>query len=682
MTVASFPQGRMEKDDSIQTHEEGGREGREKKKDREDGRREREKDAVPDLVKSVDGANERKERNKRRHRRKKLFMEPSEEEDGYSKVPTVTIEGATPSPRPPSRLPDENNNREDGNEDNDNDDDSDDDEDFAEEEQTEEGEEEEKEMTIEEKRDMYLAVQSGDIDLLEDCLDQPNSDVTMTWFRENLLMTAIREGHSEMAEFLLDNGVDHTYSTSVVGLRESSKGKCLDRYEISCRQMAYDREMFHIVELIDLLQNQLFPFVRPLERTPRFRRPKPPTPSDSDSGSRSEGEGQGHDSSGTGSQSDTEGSGSEGKSLRTRNRKKRRGKRKKKVSGGGREGVGDRADECDLNKTGGTGSMFGEGTEVDSGHHSLGSSKLRIAMVREHERLTEKEENLPSSESAPSPRRPTSESEKGDKSLVDQSEKSETTGSHIRDEGYGSISQKSPTPCPSPEMKPLWTPVEPSNRFRSTKSALAVRNVNLVNLRVNNIQPSDFTKLSPSMSQCRPLRWRKISTIGSYANESKNWHVKNEAKEDDVCVEISQISLAPPTTSSTLSGLQRQAPMGNTGSKSPALYGTSSELKTSFVRTEKSTESNPTMSNNIASYMRPTKSTITKQRLTPNFVKSYGGLEFTHVIDSRNTGQAAKVKTSAPATKPSRVHGFGLAVPHITPSSVIQRRNNPLSFRS
>ncbi|GFS24751.1 hypothetical protein ElyMa_005165400, partial [Elysia marginata] len=64
--------------------------------------------------------------------------------------------------------------------------------------------------------DMHECVKSGDIDSLEDCLDLPGADMNMTWFRENLLMTAIRYDQKEMAEFLLDNGVDHTYSTSIV----------------------------------------------------------------------------------------------------------------------------------------------------------------------------------------------------------------------------------------------------------------------------------------------------------------------------------------------------------------------------------------------------------------------------------------------------------------------------------
>ncbi|XP_059157924.1 uncharacterized protein LOC131942208 [Physella acuta] len=145
--------------------------------------------------------------------------------------------------------------------------------------------EEETEMSREEKREMYQAVRCGDIDLLEDCLDRPNSDLNMTWFQENLLMAAIRHHQREMAEFLLDNGINHDYTTTIVNLRETSAGKVLDQYELTSRQMAYDRGMAEVVELIDRLQGHVFPFVRPSPRTPRYRRPRPPTPSLSETSS-------------------------------------------------------------------------------------------------------------------------------------------------------------------------------------------------------------------------------------------------------------------------------------------------------------------------------------------------------------------------------------------------------------
>nr|KAG5695644.1 hypothetical protein BaRGS_029134 [Batillaria attramentaria] len=106
-------------------------------------------------------------------------------------------------------------------------------------------------------------------------------------FQENLLMTAIRAGQGPMAEFLLDNGVNQNFSTSMMHMKETSGKNPTQRmewYEYTCRQMAYDRDMFDIVEIIDALNGRLFPGVKPRQREPRLRRPpRSPEPSDATS---------------------------------------------------------------------------------------------------------------------------------------------------------------------------------------------------------------------------------------------------------------------------------------------------------------------------------------------------------------------------------------------------------------
>ncbi|XP_064605645.1 uncharacterized protein LOC135470559 [Liolophura sinensis] len=141
--------------------------------------------------------------------------------------------------------------------------------------------EDETEMTTEEKRAMFNAVGVGDIDLLEDLLDQPNADINVEWFGENLLMAAIRSGQCEMADFLIDNGVNFNHQKKVIELEEDTDHKA-SVYHVSCRQMAYDKGLSNIVELIDVKNGELFPFVKPRERQMRLRRPVKVTASEND----------------------------------------------------------------------------------------------------------------------------------------------------------------------------------------------------------------------------------------------------------------------------------------------------------------------------------------------------------------------------------------------------------------
>ncbi|XP_050413417.1 uncharacterized protein LOC126827889 [Patella vulgata] len=133
------------------------------------------------------------------------------------------------------------------------------------------------EMTLEEKQSMYTAVKLGDIDRLEELLEKPNGDIKMIMYNENLIMTAIRNDQEEMAEFLLDNGADPNYTLLLIGNPEAGLAS-IEKYEYTCRQMAYDHGMYNIVEIIDVMNNDLFPGVKPRHRTPRYRREKPPTP--------------------------------------------------------------------------------------------------------------------------------------------------------------------------------------------------------------------------------------------------------------------------------------------------------------------------------------------------------------------------------------------------------------------
>lgn len=143
----------------------------------------------------------------------------------------------------------------------------------------EEEEDENTEMTEEEKEDMYNAVRNGEYKLLQDLLDKKNADINMLWYRENLLMVAMRAQQMEMVEFLIDNGVDYNYETTLIDLKDREKtGKRLLQYTRTCRQMAYDLGLLNVVEMIDVKNNQIHKYYKITPRYPRMRRPPAPTP--------------------------------------------------------------------------------------------------------------------------------------------------------------------------------------------------------------------------------------------------------------------------------------------------------------------------------------------------------------------------------------------------------------------
>lgn len=153
-----------------------------------------------------------------------------------------------------------------------------------EEEVEDEEDEEDMEMPDEDKAALVEAVRTSDYLTLQDLWDKRTTDINMTWFNENLLMVAIRERNEEMAEFLIDNGVDPNFESVIFDLKENTKdkivlGKRVDCYKRSCRQVAFDCEMDKIVEMIDIKNSNWFPFVKPIPRKPKYRRPPaPPIP--------------------------------------------------------------------------------------------------------------------------------------------------------------------------------------------------------------------------------------------------------------------------------------------------------------------------------------------------------------------------------------------------------------------
>ncbi|KAK3101092.1 hypothetical protein FSP39_000871, partial [Pinctada imbricata] len=126
---------------------------------------------------------------------------------------------------------------------------------------------------------MYNAIRNGEYVLFQDCLDKKNADINMTWYNENLLMAALRSNQIIMAEFLIDNGIDVNFTTTLLELHKNKTRKRFQRYKLSCRQLAYDLGHLDIVEQIDVKNNNLHKFYKVTPRRPRIRRPPaPPAP--------------------------------------------------------------------------------------------------------------------------------------------------------------------------------------------------------------------------------------------------------------------------------------------------------------------------------------------------------------------------------------------------------------------
>ncbi|CAI9724941.1 Hypothetical predicted protein [Octopus vulgaris] len=109
------------------------------------------------------------------------------------------------------------------------------------------------------KKKIITIVCTGNIDGLEDIMDEPEFDINITWFQENLLMQAIRAEQMEMAEFLIDNGINYNFSKMVLDYNE--KSRIVDCYTVNCRQLAYEHSLFKTVQLIDLKNQEAFDFI-------------------------------------------------------------------------------------------------------------------------------------------------------------------------------------------------------------------------------------------------------------------------------------------------------------------------------------------------------------------------------------------------------------------------------------
>ncbi|CAL1531706.1 unnamed protein product [Lymnaea stagnalis] len=549
------------------------------------------------------------EREETRHRRKTV-VEAVHRDD--HDLPKVTLETATPTPLAQFVAREDNNEEEDID---------------SEEDEMDEGVEEETAMTQEEKTEMYEAVKSGDIDWLEDCLDKPNSDINMIWYKENLLMAAIRNGQQEMAEFLLDNGVDHTFTATVVGLRLTPKGKMLDRYELSCRQMAYDRNMLGIVEIIDIMQGQLFSFIQPTQRTPRYRRPKPPTPSDSeDSGS------DGADISSNASISvDEDVDSNIGRRKHKKMKKKKEAKQGSTVKMDGKDSVdltphamgpdGDSVNitsiKCDAEKA---------EPVKDSIKTELQSDSVQVSIKTMFQSGRKKVKD-------PFEYFNGLEPGKG----LSQDTDSVTSKCRSQPDAHKTQTRQKPRPG------------------SSTESAARLSVVRHLYRRF----PSSHRS---SLSQEEPLRWRKVSTVGSYIRESRNWHAERFPAVEST--DIIEIKPSRPSSAQSQSAFSSRPSSAQSQSALSSVQSSCFLPKSILIKSRTSSltsEKNLTFAREVpeiqdiatgsARCLEPV--TVFKRKLEPNFVNSYRALDFCNIphLKAHQTSVASSLMPGSRSNK-------------------------------
>ncbi|KAK7481815.1 hypothetical protein BaRGS_00026962, partial [Batillaria attramentaria] len=397
-------------------------------------------------------------------------------------------------------------------------------------------------------------IDRADVSPKNDVMDDVKLKKLAGEFQENLLMTAIRAGQGPMAEFLLDNGVNQNFSTSMMHMKETSGKNPTQRmewYEYTCRQMAYDRDMFDIVEIIDALNGRLFPGVKPRQREPRLRRPpRSPEPSDAtseDSGddfssltsaedsdvsgegqSSVDGEGGSRRMSGGDRRDVTRGS-SVDASADTQGSGVKRTKRRMRATSGRSEGTLDGSE--------GEGGLSGslrqrlqseENMDRDSGHHSddpgAAERDARSTERKKKKKSKGKDEEAEGekTDAAKGPGSVGSGDAQGDqgdgsKGTARSSEQSADGATVVNDEGYETMS-----PSPSCIIRNQQTTQpqtvrfqEPSIPVKATKASLVLR---------KSTDSHMYQKIQSKYNEARPLNWRKIRSVGSYATESRLWH--------------------------------------------------------------------------------------------------------------------------------------------------------------
>ncbi|OAF66595.1 Hsp70-Hsp90 organizing protein 1 [Intoshia linei] len=105
------------------------------------------------------------------------------------------------------------------------------------------------------------AVCSGNICLLATLSEFYTIDLNCEWYNENLLFMAIKKKKFNMCVYLLYLGVSPNFSTKILKRYDEIKNT-LEWYTLDTRQLAYEKGMHTLVQIIDELNKVSWPFLQ------------------------------------------------------------------------------------------------------------------------------------------------------------------------------------------------------------------------------------------------------------------------------------------------------------------------------------------------------------------------------------------------------------------------------------
>ncbi|CAF4265084.1 unnamed protein product [Rotaria socialis] len=111
--------------------------------------------------------------------------------------------------------------------------------------------------------EFFKATEDGSIERLQRLFDeQKGADPNMTHFMESLLMAAIRRERVEVAEYLIDQlAVNVKYAANLHEFRVR-KANPIRQRAFSCRDLAYEKGMMELVDLIDITDDEVKPNIK------------------------------------------------------------------------------------------------------------------------------------------------------------------------------------------------------------------------------------------------------------------------------------------------------------------------------------------------------------------------------------------------------------------------------------
>ncbi|CAF1383845.1 unnamed protein product [Rotaria sordida] len=118
-------------------------------------------------------------------------------------------------------------------------------------------------LTPEQIEEFFQATEDGSIERLERLFNEhKNADPNMTRFTESLLMAAIRRQRNEVAEYLIDQlevNVKHAADLHEFRFRTNYP---IRQRTFTCRDLAYEKGMMELVDLIDMTNDEVTPNIK------------------------------------------------------------------------------------------------------------------------------------------------------------------------------------------------------------------------------------------------------------------------------------------------------------------------------------------------------------------------------------------------------------------------------------